>query len=113
MLGGRSRLHCTVEFRSGVMNRHPGGFAVTAAQPPTPDPEFTMSPRIEDLAARHVPRAEVLGRVKPSHYPWSGQTIVSAFAGSSIVQRKPSVAKTRSTRPPNSYLKRSLITLLP
>jgi hypothetical protein len=42
-----------------------------------------------------------------------GQLSVSAFAGNSIVQRSPLAANAISTRPANSYVKRSRITSVP
>src|SRR5262245_23238767 len=59
-----------------------------------------------------IPRLNVIGNPrKPSGA--RHQTIVSTLAGNSMVQRSPSPANTRSTRPPNSYVRRSRITLLP
>ena len=45
--------------------------------------------------------------------PLKAHASVSLFAGISIVQRTPSARNLRSTLPPNSWARRSRITLLP
>jgi len=57
------------------------------------------------------PAARAVSPRPPFGYGWL--TRVSLFAGISIVQRTPSARNLRSTLPPNSWARRSRITLLP